>query len=47
MATNWVVENFCLVQETGGNILTEDSNYVALQEFDSTTWSEQTDTGSG
>ena len=30
-----------------GNILMEDSDLVALQEFESTTWTEQTATGSG
>jgi hypothetical protein len=47
MPTNWVIENFCLVQEEGGNILMEDSDLVSLQEFDSTTWTEQTATGAG
>ena len=47
MATNWVIEDFCLVQESGGNILAEDSDYIALQEFNSTVWTEQTSTGSG
>ena len=47
MATNWVIENFCLIQESGGKILTELSDYIALQEFDSTTWTAQTDTGDG
>lgn len=47
MPTNWVVENFCLIQEEGGNILMEDNDLVALQEFESTTWTEQTATGSG
>ena len=48
MPTNWVLEKFCLVKEDGGNILTEDStNTLALQEFLSTEWTEQTETGSG
>ncbi len=47
MATNWVVENFCILQESGGNILTEGSDYIALQEFNSTLWPEQTSAGSG
>ena len=47
MPTNWVIENFCIVQEDGANILMENNEIVALQEFDSTTWTEQTTTGSG
>ena len=47
MATNWVVENFIIIQESGGNILAEDSDYIALQEFNNTVWAEQTSTGSG
>lgn len=48
MPTNWVVDNFCLVRETGGNILMEDGiNLVSLQEFESTEWVEVTDTGNG
>lgn len=47
MPTNWVIENFCLIQEDGGNILMEDSALVSLQEFDSTAWTEQTATGAG
>ena len=47
MPTNWVVEEFCLIQESGGNILLEESDYIALQEWDSTTWTEQTSAGNG
>tara|TARA_R110002012_G_scaffold298514_2_gene497012 strand:+ start:946 stop:1089 length:144 start_codon:yes stop_codon:yes gene_type:complete len=47
MPTNWVVENYCLLQESGGNILTEQSDYIALQEYNSTDWEEQTSSGSG
>ena len=45
--TNWVYDEFDLVQETGGNILHEDGDYICLQEFDSTTWPVQTSAGSG
>ena len=45
--TNWVQDLFDLVQESGGSLLTEDSFYIALQEFDSTVWTETTTTGSG
>ncbi len=48
MTTNWVIDNFCLVQESGGNLYTEDvPDLIALQEFDSTVWTEETDTGNG
>lgn len=47
MATNWVVEDFCLLQESGGNILTEAEDFIALDEYNSTDWTEQTSTGSG
>jgi hypothetical protein len=47
MATNWVLTEFCLIQESGGNILTEESDYIALQEFDSTVWTVTTEAGSG
>ena len=48
MTTNWVIDNFCLIQETGGNLLTEDGlSLIALQEFNSTVWTEDTDTGNG
>jgi len=47
MATNWVVENFLIIQESGGNILAEDSDYISLQEYNNTVWTEQTSTGSG
>ena len=45
--TNWVYDEFDLVQETGGNILHEDGDYICPQEFDSTTWPAQTSAGSG
>lgn len=47
MPTNWVIENFCLIQEDGGNIFMENSDIISLQEFSSTVWTEQTATGSG
>jgi hypothetical protein len=47
LTTNWVIDNFCLIQETGGNLLTEDGLNLALQEFNSTVWTEDTDTGNG
>ncbi len=45
--TNWVIEKFNLVQELGGNIQTEDGIDIALQEFNNTIWTIDTDTGSG
>jgi hypothetical protein len=48
MPTNWVIENFCIIQETGGNILDEEEeDYLALDQFNSTDWEEQTSVGSG
>lgn len=48
MTTNWVIDNFCLVQENGGNLYTEDIvNVISLQEFNSTVWTEETSTGNG
>ena len=48
MTTNWVIDNFCLIQEAGGNLLTEDGlSLISLQEFDSTVWTEETSTGNG
>jgi|TARA_R110000803_G_scaffold40038_1_gene86201 hypothetical protein len=48
MPTNWVVDDFCIIQETGGNLLTEDGfRLLALEEFDSTVWEKETDTGNG
>lgn len=50
--TNWVTENWTLIQESGGNIFMEDSTaadpvYVSLQEYESTSWPPITTTGSG
>jgi hypothetical protein len=48
LSTNWVIDNFCLLLESGGNLLTEDGfSLISLQEFDSTVWVEDTDTGNG
>lgn len=45
--TTWVIDNFCLVQELGGNIYTEDGSFLVLQELDNTSWIIDTGTGSG
>jgi len=47
MATNWVQDLFDLIQEANGNILLEDGNYIALQEYQATTWTEDTTVGDG
>lgn len=47
MATNWVIDLFDLVQEEGGNILTEDDLYLCLQEFQSSVWAKDTSSGNG
>jgi hypothetical protein len=47
MATNWVQDLFNIIQESNGNIKTEDGLYLCLQEFDSTVWVIDTTTGSG
>ena len=46
-ATNWVLDEFDLVQESGGNILHQDGDYICLQEFNSTIFTEITAVGSG
>jgi len=45
--TNWVIQNFNIVQENKANILLENGDILALQEFNSTVWTEQTETGTG
>lgn len=45
--TNWELDSFDLIQESGGNILTEDSLYICLEELDTTVWEIETGTGSG
>lgn len=47
MSTNWVLDLFNIVQEDGGNILTEDELYICLQEFNSTEWEVDVATGNG
>jgi hypothetical protein len=36
--TNWVFDNFNLIQESGGNIQTQEGLNISLQEFDNTNW---------
>jgi hypothetical protein len=45
--TNWVLEKFNLIQEGGGNILTEDNKFIARQEFKELTWVTNETTGNG
>ena len=45
--TNWVLDNFNLIQEVGGNILTEDNKFVARQEFKNVVWTTDEATGNG
>jgi hypothetical protein len=47
MSTNWVLDLFNIVQEDGGNILTEDELYICLQEFNGTEWEVDAATGNG
>jgi hypothetical protein len=32
--TNWVITNFAIIQEGGGNMFTEDGFTICLEEFD-------------
>ena len=45
--TNWVLEKFNLIQEEGGNILTEDNKFIARQEFKDVVWTTDEATGNG
>ena len=48
MPTNWVRTQFCIVTETGHNLLTEvDEEYIALDEYDSTVWTIDSTEGAG
>jgi len=48
MSTNWVIDLFDLIQESGGNLLTEDGDsLICLQEFNATDWTQDTTTGNG
>lgn len=45
--TNWVLDKFNIIQEEGGNILTEDNKFIARQEFKKLLWSTDEATGDG
>mgnify|MGYP003144382178 CR=1 FL=1 len=45
--TNWVVDDFTIIQENGGNIITENDKYIALAEFKDVVWTTSETTGNG
>lgn len=45
--TNWVLDNFNIIQEAGGNILTEKDEYIARAEFKDVVWTTDETTGNG
>ena len=46
--TNWVVDNFTIIQESGGNLITnDDDKYIALVEFKNVVWTTNETTGNG
>jgi len=45
--TNWVFQNFNLVQEDAANLFLENGIIIALQESNPTVWVEKTETGTG
>lgn len=47
MTTNWVYDLFDIIQEDGGNILTEDDLILCQQEFQSSVWTKDTSSGNG
>jgi hypothetical protein len=45
--TNWVLDNFNIIQEGGGNLLTENNKYMSRQEFKNVVWTTDEATGNG
>ncbi len=45
--TNWVLDNFNIIQEEGGNLLTEDNKFIARAEFKDVVWTTDEATGNG
>lgn len=45
--TNWVLDNFNIIQEGGGNLLTENNKYMSRQEFKNVVWTTDETTGNG
>ena len=45
--TNWVLDNFNIIQEQGGNLLTESNKFIARAEFKNIVWTTTEATGNG
>lgn len=45
--TNWVLDNFNIIQEEGGNLLTENNKFIARAEFKDVVWTTDEATGDG
>lgn len=45
--TNWVLDNFNIIQEEGGNLLTENNKFIASAEFKDVVWTTDEATGDG
>ena len=45
--TNWVLDNFNIIQEEGGNLLTENNKFIARAEFKDVVWATDEATGDG
>jgi len=45
--TNWVLDDFNIIQEQGGNLLTESNKFIARAEFKNTVWTTTEATGNG
>ena len=45
--TNWVLDDFNIIQEQGGNLLTESNKFIARAEFKDIVWTTTEATGNG
>jgi hypothetical protein len=45
--TNWVLDDFNIIQEQGGNLLTESNKFIARAEFKNIVWTTTEATGNG
>lgn len=45
--SNWVLDNFNIIQEEGGNLLTENNKFIARAEFKDVVWTTDEATGDG
>ena len=45
--TNWVLDNFNIIQEEGVNLLTENNKFIARAEFKDVVWTTDEATGDG